>query len=175
MTAFVEFRDVQKSSIDAFFRLAGKTFESIEKLAELNLQTLRTLINEARETGLGLLSSKDPQEWLALQSGLLKPAGEKAAAYARHVRDIVADARAEFTQVADEGVTEARTKLLAAVDSAAKEAPAGTEHAVALVKAAVEGANSAYEGVQTAAKQAVEAAEASFDDIVDVQEKVSKS
>ena len=48
MTAFVEFRDVQKSSIDAFFRLAGKTFESIEKLAELNLQTIRTLIDEAR-------------------------------------------------------------------------------------------------------------------------------
>ena len=46
---------------------------------------------------------------------------------------------------------------------------------MARVKAAVEGANSAYEGVQTAAKQAIEAAETSFDDIIDVQEKASKA
>jgi len=174
MTAFAEVRAAQKSSIDAFFRLARRTFEGIEKLAELNLQTIKTLINEARETGLSMLSSKDPQEWLTLQSGLLKPAGEKAAAYARHLRDIVAEARAEFTKLADVSVTEARQKLLAAVDTAAKEAPAGSEHAVALMKAAVEGANNASEAVQSAAKQAAEAAEASFDDIIDVQEKASK-
>ena len=41
--------------------------------------------------------------------------------------------------------------------------PAGSEHAVALVKTAVEGASSAAEGMQLAVKQATEVAEAGFD------------
>ena len=171
MTTAAEFKAVQESSIDTFFRLAGKTFEGIEKLAELNIQTIKTLVSEAQEAALTLLSIKDPQELVTLQSGLLKPAGEKAAAYARHVRGIVAATRAEFTKAAEVSVTEVRKTLLAAVDSAAKSGPAGSEHAVALVKTAVEGARSAAEGMQLAVKQATEVTEASLDDIIDVEPK----
>jgi phasin family protein len=171
MTIAAEFKVAQESSIDTFFCLAGKTFEGIEKLAELNLQTIKTLVSEARETALTVLSIKDPRELVTLQSGLLKPAGEKAAAYAHHVREIVAATRAEFTKAAEVSVTEARRTLLAAVDSAAKSVPAGSEHAVALVKTAVEGASSAAEGMQLAVKQATEVAEAGFDNIIDVEPK----
>ena len=171
MTTAAEFKAVQESSIDTFFRLAGKTFEGIEELAELNIQTIKTLVSEAQEAALTLLSIKDPQELVTLQSGLLKPAGEKAAAYARHVRGIVAATRAEFTKAAEVSVTEVRKTLLAAVDSAAKSGPAGSEHAVALVKTAVEGARSAAEGMQLAVKQAAEVAEAGLDNVTDVEPK----
>jgi phasin family protein len=171
MTTAAEFRAAQESSIDTFFRLAGKTFEGIEKLAELNLQTIKTLIGEARETALTALSAKDLQELVALQSGLLKPTGEKAAAYARHVREIVGATRDEFTKAAEVSLTETRKTLLAVVDAAAKSAPAGSEQAVALVKTAVEGASSAAEGMQLAVKQAAEVAEAGFDNVIDVEPK----
>ncbi|MDM0109680.1 phasin family protein [Variovorax sp. J22R24] len=171
MTIAAEFRAAQESSIETCFRLAGKAFEGIEKLAELNLQTIKTLIGEARETALAMLSIKDPQELVALQSGLLKPAGDKAAAYAHHVREIVAATRGEFSKAAELSVTEARKTLLAAVDSAAKSVPAGSEHALALVKTAVEGASSAAEGMQLAVKQAAEVAEAGLDNVIDVEPK----
>ena len=48
------------------------------------------------------------------------------------------------------------------VDTAVKNAPAGTENAVALVKSAVAAANNAIETVQKAAKQAAEVADANF-------------
>ncbi len=48
------------------------------------------------------------------------------------------------------------------VDTAVKNAPAGTENAVALVKSAVAAANNAYESVHKAAKQAADVAEANF-------------
>ena len=51
---------------------------------------------------------------------------------------------------------------MAAVDTAVKNAPAGTENAVALVKSAVAAANNAYESVHKAAKQAADVAEANF-------------
>jgi len=52
--------------------------------------------------------------------------------------------------------------LLSVVDTAVKNAPAGTENAVALVKSAVAAANNAFECVHKAAKQAAEVAEANF-------------
>ena len=54
------------------------------------------------------------------------------------------------------------TDRYAMVDTAVKNAPAGTESAVALVKSAVAAANNAYESVHKAAKQATEVAEANF-------------
>ncbi len=48
------------------------------------------------------------------------------------------------------------------VDSAAKNAPAGSEAAVAIVKSSVAAANNALESIQKAAKQASEIAEANF-------------
>jgi hypothetical protein len=51
---------------------------------------------------------------------------------------------------------------MAIVDTAVKNAPAGTENGVALIKSAVAAANNAIETAQKAAKQAAEVAEANF-------------
>ncbi len=48
------------------------------------------------------------------------------------------------------------------VETAAKNAPAGSETAVAVMKSAVSAANNAFESVQKAVKQATDAAEANF-------------
>jgi hypothetical protein len=48
------------------------------------------------------------------------------------------------------------------VDSASKNAPAGSENAVALMRSAVAAANNAFESVQKATKQAADVAEANL-------------
>ncbi|RYY72695.1 MAG: phasin family protein, partial [Comamonadaceae bacterium] len=48
------------------------------------------------------------------------------------------------------------------VDNASRNAPAGSETAVAVLKSAVAAANNAYESVQKAVKQASDVAEANF-------------
>jgi hypothetical protein len=48
------------------------------------------------------------------------------------------------------------------VDGASKNAPAGSETAVAVMKSAVAAANNAFESVQKAVKQATDMAEANF-------------
>ena len=164
MTTFTadQFVAAQKASLDTLFSLTSKAFESVEKLVELNLQVAKTSLSEAAETAQAALSVKDAQELLALQAGLLQPAAEKAAAYSRHVYDIVAGAGAEFTKSAEATLAEGQQKVLSLVDTAVKNAPAGSESAVALVKSAVTAANNAVESVQKASKQAVEVAEANF-------------
>jgi phasin family protein len=152
----------QKANIETLFGLTHKAFEGMEKLVELNLQVAKTSLTEAAETTTAMLSVKDAQELLALQAGLLQPAAEKAAAYSRHLYDIVSSTGAEVGKTAEGTMAEGQKKMLALVDNAVKNAPAGTESAVALVKSAVAAANNAFESAQKAAKQAADVAEANF-------------
>ena len=151
-----------KANVETIFGLTSKAFEGVEKLIELNVQTAKTAMTEAADATRAALSVKDAQELFALQAGLLQPTAEKAAAYSRHVYEIAAATNAEVAKVAEATATEAQAKFLAVVDTAVRNAPAGTENAVALVKSAVAAATNAYEGVQKAAKQAADVAEANF-------------
>ena len=157
-----QFMIAQKSNIETLIGLSNKAFEGVEKLVELNLQVARTTMGEAAEAAKAILAVKDAQEFMAVQASLMQPAAEKAAAYSRHLYDIAASTGAEVTKVAEATAAETQSKFLAVVDSAVKNAPAGSENAVALVKSAVAAANNAFEGAQKAVKQATEVAEANF-------------
>ena len=157
-----QFTAANKANLETLFGLTSKAFEGVEKLVELNLQVARTTLAETADTALAAASVKDVQELLALQAGLLQPAAEKAAAYSRHLYDIMAGTNAEVAKVAEAQMAEGQKKMMAMVDTAVKNAPAGTESAVAMVKSAVAAANNAYETVHKATKQATEVAEANF-------------
>jgi phasin family protein len=152
----------QKANMEVLFGLTTKAYAGLEKLVDLNMQVAKTALAEAGENAKAALSVKDAQELMALQQSMLQPVAEKAAAYTRHVYDITAATNTEVAKVAEAQFADAQKKFMAAVDGAVKNAPAGTENAVSLVKSAVTAANNALESVQKAAKQAADVAEANF-------------
>lgn len=164
----------QKANLETLFDLTNKAFEGVEKLVELNLQVAKASMGEAAETTKAALAVKDAQELLSLQAGLLQPAAEKAAAYSRHLYDIAAATNAEVTKVAEAQVADLQKSFAGIVDTAVKNAPAGTENAVALVKSALAAANNAYDSVHKAAKQAAEVAEANFQAVSNTAVKASQ-
>jgi pectin methylesterase-like acyl-CoA thioesterase len=87
---------------------------------------------------------------------------EKTAAYSRHLYDIASSASADLTKSVEEQTGDAQKKFASLVDNAAKNAPAGSEAAVAMLKSSVAAANNALESVQKAVKQATEVAEANY-------------
>lgn len=152
----------QKATIETLFGLTGKAFEGVEKLVELNLTATRAALSEAAGSTQALLGVKDAQELLALQAAMFQPLAEKTAAYSRHLYDIASGAGAEFGRTFEAQAAEAQKKFLAVVDNAAKNAPAGSETAVAVFKSAVAAGTNALESVQKAVKQASDVAEANF-------------
>jgi hypothetical protein len=108
------------------------------------------------------MSVKDAQELLTLQASLFQPLAEKTAAYSRHLYDIAQGTGAEFNKAFEAKASEAQQAFVGLVDSASKNAPAGSETAVAVMKSAVAAANNAFESVQKAVKQASDVAEANF-------------
>lgn len=163
-----------KANLETLFGLTNKAFEGVEKLVELNMQVAKTALGEAAENARAALSVKDAQELLALQTSLLQPGAEKAAAYSRHLYDIATATGAEFTKAAESQFTDLQKSFMSAFDTAAKNAPAGTENAVTLVKSAITAANNAYESVQKAAKQAAEIAEANMNAVTSTAVKATQ-
>lgn len=151
-----------KANIETLFGLTNKAFEGVEKIVELNLTASRAALSEVSGHTQSLLSVKDAQELLTLQSGLFQPLAEKTAAYSRHLYDIATGSVAEFSKNFEGQAADAQKQFMGIVDNAAKNAPAGSESAVAIMKSTVAAANNALESVQKAVKQATEAAEANF-------------
>lgn len=164
-----------KANFDALVELTQKAFTGIEKLVELNLQAARNTLEESAEQAKATLAAKDPQALLAVQSTLLQPASEKAMAYGRQVYDIAASTQAEVAKLVEAQVATAQEQLQSLVDTAIKNAPAGSENAVALVKSSISAANNAFESVQKAAKQAVSAAESNFEALAKSAETATKA
>lgn len=151
-----------KANVETLFGLTTKAFEGVEKIVDLNINASKAALAEAGEHTKSVMGVKDVQELLALQSSLFQPLAEKTAAYSRHLYDIASSSGAEFTKNFEAQASDAQKKFMTLVDNAAKNAPAGSETAVAVMKSAVAAANNALESVQKAVKQASDVAETNF-------------
>ena len=152
----------QKANIETLFGLTTKAFEGVEKIVELNVAASRAALNEAASHSQALLNVKDVQSLLALQTSFFQPLAEKTAAYNRHLYNIASSTGTELNKALESKSNEYQQSFNNLVESTAKNAPAGSETAVAMMKSAVSAANNAFEGVQKAVKQATDLAEANF-------------
>lgn len=109
-----------------------------------------------------LLDAKNPQQLLTLQVALIQPPTERSAAYGRHVYTVAAEAGAEFSKAFEVELAEVKMAFADVVENLAKNAPAGTETAVAAFKGAVSASQNVIESAQSSAKKAVEVAESNF-------------
>ena len=164
-----------KANVETLFGLTTKAFEGVEKLVELNVTASKAALVEASGTAQAVLGVKDAQELLALQASLFQPLAEKTAAYSRHLYDIASGTGAEFGKAFEAQATEAQKKFMSVVDNASKNAPAGSETAVAVFKSAIAAGNNALESVQKAVKQAADVAEANFNAVANTAVNAAKT
>lgn len=149
-----------KVGIDTWLTLANTAFASTERLAALNLNVARAVLEDSIANTKSLLSVKDPQELVSLQASLAQPALEKAVSYSRSLYEIASQTSDEVGKLIEAQVGEFNKTLSSALDQAAKNAPPGSDIAVAAVKSVIAAANSAYDNVAKAVKQVTEIAEA---------------
>lgn len=164
-----------KANLNNLFSLTNQAFAGVEKLVELNLTAARAAMSESADHAKAVLSVKDAQELLALQAGLIQPLAEKSAAYSRHIYDIASSTSADLSKAMEAKATEGQQAVLGYIDAALKNAPAGSESAVAFFKQAVTASNNAVESVQKAVKQATDLAETNLQAVTDTAVKATKT
>jgi len=141
-------------------------WKAVQKTVDMNVKSAQTSLEGSKAAPKQLLAAKDAQEWLSLAAAQAQPNAEKALAYGRHLATIASGVQAEFSKAAEAQIAETSRKMLELVEEVSKNAPAGSENAVALVKSAIGNANAGYEQLTKTTKQAVEALEANLNTAV---------
>jgi len=154
--------DRQKSALNTLAATQATLFAGFEKLVDLNLKVVKATLDEVAQTSQQAVTVKDPQEAAAFATTLVQPGAEKALAYGKHVYDIVAGVQSELAKLAEAQIAEGQQQVADAVEQFSKNAPTGSESAVALLKSSLATANGAYESLTKAAKQAAEVAESNL-------------
>jgi phasin family protein len=149
-----------KANVEAVLSLAATQFAAFEKFASLNANAVKTAFEDSLANTRALLGAKDVQEFVNLQSTLAQPAIEKAIAYSKSAYEVATEANTEMSKMAEKRIAEWNENFVSMLDKVTKNAPAGSDVAVAAVKSMLAAANSAYDNFNKVAKQATEIAEA---------------
>lgn len=174
-----QFADTGKANLQALEGLALQAHAGIEKLVELNLAATKAALSESFTHVQTLLSAKDPQAMMALQSGLVQSIGERSAAYFQHLQGILATTGADFMKSLEAQSASTQKNFSSLVEGIAKNAPAGSESAMSFLNNAMNATQDAFKSAQSSAKQAVDAAQSNFSSAttqtVDAVKKATKS
>ena len=163
-TTAQEFSAFGQSQFDKAVRLSSILLASTERLANLQLEMSRKLLAENAQTLKQLSAIKDPKALVEFQSGLAQPNLDKAVAAAREVYDATLATQTELTSFVEEQVAETNKTVLDAIDRLAKNAPAGSDAAVQVLKNIVTSSSAAFENAaKTAKKVGADFVEASAD------------
>ncbi len=149
-----------KANVEAFLAVANAQFAAFEKLATIQAGAVKSAFEDSIANTRALLGAKDVQEFVTLQNSLAQPTLDKAIAYSKSVYEVATGANAELSKVAERRVAEWNENFVTLLDKVSKNAPAGSDVAVAAVKSMLAAANSAYDNLNKVAKQATEIAEA---------------
>lgn len=164
-----------ESQLALLTALTNKTFEGVEKVLDLNISAAKESLEESNAAAKQFFSVKDAQELASLIAAQTQPNAEKALAYGRSLASIASSVQAEFSKAAEAQIAETSRKVLELVDEVTKNAPAGTENAIALVKSTIGNVNAGYEQLSKTTKQAVETLEANLNTVTQIAQPVAKA
>jgi phasin family protein len=157
-----QFTSAQQANLTTAAELSQTAFAGLERLVELNMAAGKAALGESFANMQALLGAKTPQDMMALQAALVQPAFEKSVSYGRHLADIANSTTAVFTKAAESQMAESEQAVKSLVENSLKNAPAGSEAAVAAIKTALEAGQTAAETLKKVAKQAAETAESNM-------------
>ncbi len=164
-----------KSNVQAMATFGTNVFAGYEKLVGLNLAATKAMMTESFDNLQTVMGAKDPSEFLSLQTGSMQSMAEKSTAYANHVAAIVAESGADFTKKFEESFAEAQKSLTALVENIAKNAPAGSEAAMAMIKSTVSASQNAIESAQNSAKNTMATVESNYAAMTEQAVKATKA
>jgi phasin family protein len=155
-TVLEQMTAANKENVATTMALATIAATAAEKVMDLNISILKTAIVGATENSKALAEAKDAQAFTAIQAQWAQPSLETFTAYVKDSYDILSESHADVTKIVDARIAEVNKTIVSTLDQAEKNAPAGSDVAVAAMKSAVSAANQAYDAFSKAGKQVQE-------------------
>lgn len=163
----------QKATLENMLAAQGTFFEGFEKLTDLNMKATKALFEDVAQKSREAVELKTPHDALSFITSLSRT--EQAVAYGKQVYDILTNLRSDLRVVAETQLSEGRKQVSDAVENISRNAPTGSEGAVALLKSSIATATDTYDTVSKVARQATEAAESNVAAAADATLKAAES
>jgi phasin family protein len=147
--------ELNKASYQSFVNLTGKYMNGLQELAELNVQTIRTIIEESNNFPKDNVTENvgDLPQW---QSSMLTQLPGKAASYNRHLHTIILSTGAEVAREVQRQYESRGGQVNAIFMEAIEKANAASTRTAETLENTI--AKSAQDMVGTTVKDAIESA-----------------
>jgi phasin family protein len=153
--------EINRAAYHNVIRLATLSLDNIERLAKFNLGAAKSLLADGAGSARAITGAKDIQALLAINAELTEAGVESALEYSRGVYGIESEAQAAFSALAEEAWAAYGREVAAWVEQAGKNAPAGSEAAVNVLKSTVAATAAAFDQLSRATKGVTSFADAS--------------
>jgi phasin family protein len=142
-----------KAQLVVLHEMTSKALNTLEKIAQLNLEATKRSMDSHGDHAHSLLSTKDAKELSKLHHNRLQELAEKVAAYNHDLFGIAVGLGNEFSGLVEARMAEAQEQFVSTVEATLKHVPHGAEPMMAAVKKALSTANTAMDSVQQVVKQ----------------------
>ena len=157
-----QFFELQRVHVEAMNSVGRALIGAAEKLSSLNAAASRSAFDTVTQAAQSLSGIKDPKELVAYSGAAAQPSVEKLVGYTKELVGIANGVNAEIGKVVEQQISESNRRVAELLDYASKNAPAGSEQALAMLRSAVSAGNTAFDTVSKVSKQAADWAETNF-------------
>lgn len=126
------FSSIAKANFAAFLSVSGRFASGVQQLTELNIQTVKTVIDESNSL-LRAGEEASPGDVLGWQSIMLAQLPQKAASYGRHFLSIITSTEADIVSDVRSQYERTGSDVKDALDSAAQEVQSAAETQGAII------------------------------------------
>jgi phasin family protein len=157
-----EFLELQRVQVNTLNSVGHALISAAEKLSSLNVAAGRSAIDSATEAAQSLSGIKDAQDLLAVSGASAKPSVQQLVNYTRGLMAIANGVSTEISKVVQRQVAESNRRVAELLDYAARNAPAGSEQSLSLLRGALTAGNTAFETMTKVSKQTADWTEANL-------------
>jgi len=157
-----EFAAANKNAVDTALRFAQLALTSTERMMKLQMDTVRTGLEDKAKTAKAVADIKDVKELTAIGNKLAERLVERATNYSREVYEIASEAQSQLTKLTEETLAGYKEGITSNIETALKSAPAGADAAVKAFKTSMAVAADAVETITKAAQQVTSITEANL-------------
>jgi phasin family protein len=97
---------------------ANKALESVNRLADLNMNLARATVEHSNVVARQLISAEDGQELFSVMSAQTQPSARRTFDYAYYLTTIVTCAQMDFINIVGEGIADTNRKVVSLVKDA---------------------------------------------------------
>lgn len=132
---------------------AARTLEGFRRLAELNMQTARTSLEESSEQIRALLEARDTETLTRLVTSFAMLPPDRFASWANAIYAIAQETGTDIGTLVEQQIERSNEQLAGTVAALARSSPGGTSGAYDFITKTMEAAQSTYEQMQAATAQ----------------------